>query len=232
MRLLLVEDEPPIARRIEKMVRELLGERLAKLQVVETLLDAERFLAGDCIDLLLLDLNLHGASGFVLLEQAVAGSFHTVVVSANTDQALRAFEYGVLDFVPKPVTADRFRLALARVTDVRARSEFAARTLAVQKHGRVVLVAVDDVSYVKGAGAYSELVLTSGKRELHGKSIEKLLAVLPPHFERVHKSYIIDMRRVKTFHVGEGSRYEAELNNGECLPIGRERWKEIRARLK
>jgi DNA-binding LytR/AlgR family response regulator len=91
---------------------------------------------------------------------------------------------------------------------------------------------VDDVSYVKGAGPYSELVLAGGKRELHGKSIEKLLALLPPHFERVHKSYIVDMRRVKTFHVGEGSHYEVELNNGECLPVGRERWKEIRTRLK
>src|SRR3954470_9693681 len=79
MRVLIVEDEPPIARRLEKMVRELLGGRLAKLEMVETLLSAERFLAGDCIDLLLLDLNLHGASGFVLLEKAVSGSFHTVI---------------------------------------------------------------------------------------------------------------------------------------------------------
>ena len=121
---------------------------------------------------------------------------------------------------------------MARVTDVQSRSEFGARTLAIQKPSRVVLVAVDDVNYVKGAGPYSELVLTNGKKELHGKSIEKLLAVLPPHFERVHKSYIVDMRRVKTFHVGEGSRYEAELKTGECIPIGRERWKELKARLK
>src|SRR4051812_33592474 len=181
MRVLIVEDEPPIARRLEKMVRELLGGRLAKLEIVETLLSAERFLAGDCIDLLLLDLNLHGASGFVLLDKAVSGSFHTIIVSANTDQALRAFEHGVLDFVPKPVTIERLRLALARVNDARSRSEFAARTLAVQKHGRVVLVAVDEVHYIKGAGPYSELVLAEGRKELHGKSIEKLLAVLPPH---------------------------------------------------
>lgn len=232
MRLLLVEDEPPIARRLEKMVRDLLGERLAKLHWAETLEEAESFLGGDVIDLLLLDLNLHGSSGFGLLEQVVAGSFHTVVVSANTDQALQAFAYGVLDFVPKPVTAERLGAALARVSDVRSRSEFAARTLAIHKQGRVVLVAVDDVYYVKGAGPYSELVLASGKKELHGKSIDKLLAVLPPHFERIHKSYIVDMRRVKNFHVGEGSHYEAELNTGECIPIGRERWKELKARLR
>ena len=232
MRVLLVEDEPPIARRLEKMLRELLGGSLAKLHWAETLEQAELFLASDGIDLLLLDLNLHGLNGFALLEKLVAGSFHTVIVSANTDQALQAFGHGVLDFVLKPVTAERLSAALARVSDVRSRSEFAARTLAIQKQGRVILVAVDDVHYVKGAGPYSELVLASGKKELHGKSIEKLLAVLPPHFERIHKSYIVDMRRVKTFHVGEGSHYEAELKTGECIPIGRERWKELKARLR
>src|SRR2546430_1173887 len=130
MRLLLVEDEPPIARRLEKMVRELLQERLAKLQVVERLLGAEAFLSRENIDVLLLDLNLHGSSGFTLLEKAVAGSFHTIIVSANTDQALRAFEHGVLDFVPKPITLERLQIALERASDVRSRSEFAARTLA------------------------------------------------------------------------------------------------------
>jgi len=232
MRVLLVEDEPPIARRLEKMTRELLGERLTTLHLVETLMNAEAYLEKDCIDLLLLDLNLHGRDGFALLEKAVAGSFHTIIVSANTDQALRAFEHGVLDFVPKPVTIERLRNAFARAENAQSRSEFAARTLAIQKFGRVELVAVDDVHFVKGAGPYSELVLTDGKRELHGKSIEKLLAVLPPYFERIHKSYIVDMRRVKTFHVGEGSHYEAELKTGECLPVGRERWKELKARLK
>lgn len=232
MRVLIVEDEPPIARRIELLVRRQLGEELSLLHAVQTFDDAEARLAVSPVDVLLLDLNLHGRDGFALLARAVAGPFHTIVVSANTDRALEAFGHGVLDFVPKPVTAERLAQAFARVSGARAQAGFAARTLAIQKPGRVDLVAVDDVRYAKGAGAYSELFLDGGRAELHGKSLDKLLALLPPHFERVHKSYVVDMRRVTRFHAGEGNRHEVELRTGEVLPVGRERWRELKARLR
>src|SRR6478735_8796777 len=189
LNLLIVEDEPPIARRIEKLARAALGPRLGSAHVAQTLDEADGHLAQTPVDVLLLDLNLHGRDGFELLARAVAGSFHTIVVSANTDQALRAFEYGTLDFVPKPVAPDRLARALARVTDAQNRSEFAARSLAVQKSGRIEPVSLDAVHYIKGAGPYSELVLAGGRTELHNKSLDKLLAILPPTFERVHKSY-------------------------------------------
>ena len=66
------------------------------------------------IDLLLLDLNLHGKSGFLALENAVAGSFQTIIVSAYADQAITAYEYGVLDFVNKPFSRARLEKALNR----------------------------------------------------------------------------------------------------------------------
>jgi len=92
LNLLIVEDEPPIARRIEKFVRAALGSQLGSVHVAQTLDEAEDHLSHTTVDVLLLDLNLHGRDGFELLARAVAGSFHTIVVSANTDQALRAFE--------------------------------------------------------------------------------------------------------------------------------------------
>jgi len=134
--------------------------------------------------------------------------------------------------VPKPIELERLTRALVRVTDAQNRSEFAARSLAVHKHGRIEPVALDTVHYIKGAGPYSELMLTGGRTELHNKSLDKLLAILPPSFERVHKSYLVDLRRVKAYHSGEGSRYELELTTGEFVPVGRERWKELKARMK
>lgn len=228
--MLIVEDEPLSARRAERLLREQLGAELELVHVVAALDAADAWLEANPVDLLLLDLNLNGQSGFDLLARAVAGSFHTIILSASIEQALRAFEHGVLDFVAKPFTPERFAHALARVTDGCARAGFAARLLAVRKPGRVELVSVDAVRYVRGAGSYSELVLSDGRTELHDKTLEKILAVLPPHFERVHKSYIVDLRQVAAFHTSEGSRYEVELTSGERLPVGRERWKDLKVR--
>jgi DNA-binding LytR/AlgR family response regulator len=84
--------------------------------------------------------------------------------------------------------------------------------------------------YVQGAGNYSELVLAGGRRELHDKTLEKLAEVLPPGFERVHKSYLARLADIVALHAREGSAYEAELRGGVRIPVGRTRYKAIKAR--
>ncbi|MEO6001690.1 MAG: LytTR family DNA-binding domain-containing protein [Opitutus sp.] len=228
MRLLIVEDETLVARRIEQFCRRILGDQLEWLHVSETFDAAQAVLAESPIDLLLLDLNLGGRNGMALLESNVASSFHTIIVSATTEHALLAFERGVIDFVAKPFTEQRMAEALRRVTEPRGRAAQAARFLAVRKHGRIELVPVDEVLFVRGADDCSELVLVDGRRHLHDKTLEKLEAVLPPVFERIHRSYLVRLSAVKALHAHEGSRYEAELKNGVLLPVGRTRYKEIR----
>lgn len=231
MRVLIVEDEPLLAQRLERFVRELLGPRLEAVRTATLFSEAGARLDEAPVDLLLLDLNLHGRDGMELLARAVAGSFHTVIVSANTDQALRAFEYGVADFVPKPVSRERLAQALERVAARTGGGAGAAKFLAVRKLGKVELVPVDRLLYAEGAGAYAELVLDDGRRELHDKTLEKLHALLPPGFERIHKSYVVRWSAVKALHAQEGSHYEAELRTGLRLPVGRTRYKELREKL-
>jgi len=231
MRVLIVEDEPLIAQRLERFCREILGDKLESIRVAALFSEAGARLDESPIDLLLLDLNLHGRDGMELLKASVAGSFHTIVVSANTEQALRAFEFGVIDFVPKPFSKERLAQALARATDREGRAAGAAKFLAVKKYGKVELVEIDRVLYVEGAGAYAELVLEDGKRQLHDKTLEKLHALLPPGFERIHKSYVVRWSAVKALHASEGSHYEAELRNGVRLPVGRTRYRELREKL-
>lgn len=228
MRVLIVEDETVVARRIEQFCRRILGDRLEWLHVARTFESAQLVLAESPIDALLLDLNLGGRDGMALLESTVAASFHTVIVSANTEYALQAFDHGVIDFVAKPFTEERLAEALRRVMQPEQRSPHAARFLAVRKQGRIELIPIDDVLYVQGADDCSELVLKDGRRALHDKNLEKLRAVLPPVFERIHKSYLVRLSAVKALHANEGSRYEAELKNGTFLPVGRTRYREIR----
>ena len=164
MRILIVEDEAVIARRIEQFCQRILGDRLAGIRVAPTFDAADAALAEAPIDVLLLDLNLSGRDGMALLESKVAQSFHTIIVSANTDQALRAYEHGAIDFVAKPFSEQRLREALLRAGNPEGRSLHAARYLAVRKPGRIELVPVNDVVYVQGADDFSELVLANGRR--------------------------------------------------------------------
>jgi two-component system response regulator LytT len=228
MIIAIVEDEPLIAERIERLIKEILGKKLTKIIIKNSLNEARHYLFEHPIDLLLLDLNLHGKDGFELLKQAVSGSFHTIIISAHTDKALEAFEYGVLDFVGKPFTKERLQKAIMRFERTEEKNTYLTKYLAVRKTGKLLLIEVDNIRYIKGAGNYSEIVLKNGMIELHDKSLHKLDAILPSNFIRTHKSYIVNIQCVDSISSLGGSKYHLELSNDEILPVSRTKYKEIK----
>ncbi|WP_416865702.1 MAG: LytR/AlgR family response regulator transcription factor [Imperialibacter sp.] len=230
MNVLIVEDELRIAKRIERMTRDILGNNLHSLTHINTLHEALKFIENSSLDLVLLDLNLNGESGFDLLTTAVSESFHTIVISAYKDLAITAFEYGVLDFVPKPFNRGRLEQAFNRAITKEKTAANKIKFLAVKKRQRIQLIPIEDLLFIKGAGAYTELFLTDGTKELHDKSLEKLEQLLSPTFERVHKSYLLKMSEVREIIVKPGSKYMAELKNGVLIPVGRTKYKDIKAK--
>lgn len=230
MNILVIEDEMRIAKRIERMTKDILGSRLQSLTHIGTLNEALNFVSNNPLDLVLLDLNLNGESGFDLLSTAISGSFHTIIISAYKEQAITAFEYGVLDFVPKPFNQERLEAAFGRLTGKEKSQTHSVKFLAVRKRQRIHLIPIEEVLYIKGAGSYSELFLVDGTKELHDKSLEKLEQLLSDSFERVHKSFLVKMSEVKGLNVRSGSKYEAELKNGALIPVGRTRVKDLKGK--
>ena len=228
MRILIVEDEPIIARRIKRMVSENLGQNLTRISIRHSLEEGLAFLEKEEIDLLFLDLNLHGESGFDILESVVAASFHTIIISANKDKAINAFEYGVLDFIPKPFAEARISQALQRIKDLTHAPHQAIKYLAIQKRGRHLLLEIQDITYIKGAGIYAELHFKNGTKEIHNKNLDKLAQILPSNFDRIHKSYIANMDLVSAFTLQAGSKYSLLLKNNISLPVSRIRYKELK----
>lgn len=209
-----------VARRLARCVKSVLGASLEQLDVTGDFRSAQSRLTETRPDVLLLDLNLHGHDGFELLKHAVAGGFETIVVSANTDRAIEAFEYGVVDFVPKPFSPERLAQAFRRLAGERGESA-ALRYLIVRHAGQLERIKVEDVRAIHGADDYAELELVSGVRRLHEKSLEKLARSLPGGFLRIHRSHIVNLTFVRSLAAMAGSRYQLALTDGSRLPVGR-----------
>jgi len=96
MHILIVEDEPAIAERIQRQLGEILMDKLERIKWLNNIDDAHEYIAEKPIDLLVLDLNLHGEDGFYLLMELGTASFHTIIVSAYADRAITEFYYVVL----------------------------------------------------------------------------------------------------------------------------------------
>lgn len=218
MNILIVEDENTVAARLERLSREILADKIDKLAIRHTLDDADDYLNEHPIDLLFLDLNLAGRDGFELLQQAVAGAFHTIVVSAYADRAIEAFEFGVLDFVAKPFTKGRLEKALARFSTPFRHHD--TKYLAIKKQGRIESLDLLDVQFFKGANIYSEVYLKDGEPLLHDKSLNRLEQVLPASFVRVHKSYLVNEKAIKGIQQ-QGNNADLLLDSGHVVPISR-----------
>ncbi len=224
MKILIVEDETLIASRISRMVTEIAGPALQSLKVLGSVEQAESYLQENTIDLLLLDLNLTGKDGFEILKQFAAEAFHTIVISAQRERAIEAFEYGVIDFVPKPFDHDRLILALDRARGLTLHRETPMERLAVKVRGEIKILNIAEISYFRGADIYSEIHLKNGEKLLYDKTLEKLSLLLGTRFERIHRSFLVAGTEIDALILKGGSAPVAKLKNGELLPVGRTRY--------
>lgn len=231
MKVLIIEDEARIAKRLTRMTKAYFEQQLT-LTVCDTLAKGLSFIEQTPIDLLLLDLNLNGENGFEVLEAMVARPFHTIIVSAYTDKAIIAFSYGALDFVPKPFDESRLFQAFGRLHARGIKMDSPLKYLAVRKAGTIKMIDATNVNYIKGAGIYSELHLHDGSRELHDKSLDALEQLLPQdEFIRIHRSYIASLKQAEKLVIEAGGKYAVQLKNTELLPVGRSRYKELRSKM-
>jgi two-component system, LytTR family, response regulator LytT len=226
MRLLIVEDEPPIADYIEKKSLAILGDTVAALRVEYTLEKATEFLAHNRINLCLLDLNLSGDDGFELLKRMSAGPFQTVIISAYSERAIEAFEYGVLDFIEKPFSEARLRQAFDRYFGT-GTTPGRTRYLVARRQNRNHVVHVEEITHFTAVRYLVEAHLDSGAMELLEKPLNLLERMLPVNFVRIHRSHIVNLDHLASYrHVG-GSVYEVELADGTLLPLSRSRYREL-----
>ncbi len=230
MRIVIVEDEPVAARRLERLVREIPAAASAQFTHCQSLDDLLGIGTMSTGDILLLDLNLSGDNGFTALDMIAGGGFSTIVVSGNVERAIEAFAYGVVDFVPKPVEPERLLQAFGRIP-IPSPAQQANKSLAVKDGGRLRFVRLDDIAFVKGGGDYAEVHLRDKSFFLDDRTLDAMEKELPESWLRVHKSYIVDSSRIESLLSHGGGRHACILNDGTEIPVGRSRYAELGEKL-
>ena len=221
MRVLIVEDDLPAQRRLVRLVRAHPRFVEADMHCVDEASEARRDLATGEVQLLLLDLDLHGVDGFSVVRTAVDARTQIIVVSAHTARAIEAFELGVTDFVPKPVNEARLHLALGRVQPDASGGRPAE--LLVRTRQGVERVPVADIVHIQADDDYVQLVLHTGRRLLHDEPIAKLVQRLPADFVRVHRSHIVRRDAVRCVADGPAGTRVLQLMSGTHVPVSRRR---------
>jgi two-component system LytT family response regulator len=218
----LVVDDEPLARKALRMLLEADSEVLSIRECADGDAALEA-LAHKLPDVLFLDIEMPGASGLAIAESLRAGAVDVVFVTAHEEHALRAFEVSALDYLLKPFDDARFGRALARAKErVRQRRQLSAADarIAVRTGSKVVLVEVESIDWI-GADSYYVVLHTGAETHLHREPLRDLEARLPPHFVRIHRSTVVNARRVKEVRAASGGDATLVLASGTELRVSR-----------
>jgi two-component system LytT family response regulator len=192
-------------------------------------------------DLVFLDVQMPEMDGFSVVKEVGAEHMPAVVfVTAHDQYAIQAFEINAIDYLLKPVTEERFTQALARAKSrLQARPADEAsrqilslletitaphrhlKRLAVRSAGKTVFVEVEDVDWIEAAENYVQLHLGRVGHLLHVtmNALEKSLD--PEIFLRIHRSLIVNVRRIKELQPALHGEYVVTLQDGVRLQSGR-----------
>lgn len=198
IRALLIDDEPPG----RDALRALLAAHPGFVVTAEagTLASAREALARDDYDLVFLDIQLRGGTGFDLVPHVRAGA-KIIFVTAFDAHALRAFEVNALDYLLKPVAPQRLAHALARLEHSPAPSAppFSSddRVLLRLGSGHERFVLLTDIRLIVSCENYSEVTVGGGEHFLVRKTMKAWETSLPPsHFLRVHRTAIVNVAHI------------------------------------
>ena len=234
----IVDDEPPARARLKRLLADHADVRITAecgdgVSAVQTIEAAAP-------DLVLLDIQMPELDGFDVLQALdVARLPEIIFVSAFDQYALRAFRVHALDYVVKPVEADRLSEALdharRRLRDRRASDEAGLTGLLrdlskdrpylsripVRAEGRVRVVDLAEVDWLGAADNY--VSLHAGTREyLVRDTIAQIEQRLDPAvFVRIHRSTIVRLDRIVELLPELHGDYQVKLKNGATLALSR-----------
>ncbi len=236
----LIADDEPLAREGLKML--LQGDpHVEAVYEARNGREAVAAVANQRPDLVLLDVQMPRMDGFAVVEAVGPERMPAVIfVTAHSRYAIRAFEMSAVDYLLKPVTEERFRKAFDRarrrlqatpaadstqqmlsVLEAISNPKRYLTRLAIRSGERIVFLPVDEIDRIEAQQNYVCLHAGRAGHLLHVPMNTIEASLDPSTFVRIHRSHIVNVKRIKQLWSSSHGQYVVELTTGERLQSGR-----------
>lgn len=227
LRCIVVDDEPLASALIRTYV-----ERTPFLTLVcETNSSTEALciLSKGDIDIAFMDIQMPHLSG-TELARLVPPSTKIIFTTAFADYALEGFKVHAFDYLLKPISYEEFLAAALRAKHPDITNESSSTTepgfLVVKSEYRIIRIPIDSIDYIEGLKDYVKIFCDgSTKATLTLMSMRSLEESLPKTFMRIHRSFIVNMNKVRVIE------RNCILINGTAIPIAESNRKKFYAAL-
>lgn len=233
---IIIDDEAK-ARRIMQSLIESECTNLKVVDTAEDVLSGVKAIQKHKPDIVFLDIEMPGYTGFQLLDFFDHIDFEVIFATAYSEYALQAFQVSAVDYLLKPIQIDQLKQAVDKAVKLRGHSqinekarvlkenmeEHTIKKIAVPVSHGLLFLALKDILYLEADGSYTHIFMTDGTKLLITKKIKEFESTLNPenHFFRTHRSYIVNLLRIKQYIKQDGGHIEME--NGAIVHLARER---------
>ncbi|KAF2340215.1 LytR/AlgR family response regulator transcription factor [Flavobacterium tistrianum] len=191
-------------------------------------IEAMNYLRENPVDLMFLDINMPEISGMELLK-ILPTHPKTILTTAYSEFALESYDYGVIDYLLKPIYFPRFLKAIDRffaTESVKQKTEETVNSVSVKVDGYLMDIELDQLLYAQSFGNYVKLHTTK-RTYLASITTTEFEKCLPEKsFMRVHKSYIVALDKI------DATEKDFVVIKNERIPIGITYKRELTDRLK
>lgn len=230
---IIVDDEELNLKNLEILLK-----NFPKVQVIgsfKTVEKAKSFISQNQIELLFLDVSMPIADGFDLLGHFPKRDFQVIFVTAHEEYAIKAIKTGATDYILKPILLTELEVAINKVSAFYSSQGLPTNADAENKiilsyEGGKSLIEFSEIIYLNGFDNLTTLYLTKNRKLTVSKTLKFFEDTLSVGFQRIHKSYIVNLKYV--YKVLSKEAFFVELTQGAVLPISRRNFKKLNASLR
>jgi DNA-binding LytR/AlgR family response regulator len=197
-------------------------------------LEGFNYLKSEPVDLVFLDVEMPGMTGMELIKNLKKPPI-IILVTSKKEYAVEAFELNVADYLIKPVTLQRFLVAVDRAKELHDNMDQKVEKVEVDDKDKGYIfvrsnsvlnkIRLSDILYIQALGDYVNIYVP-GKRYMVHSTLKSMEEKLPPaKFYRLHRSYLIGLDHIDV--IEEGTAYVDK----HAIPIGEQYKKELLNRL-
>ena len=247
MNIIIIEDEKPSARRLQRMLSQLQMETQTMLHSVEE--SIEWFQNNEHPDLIFLDIQLSDGLSFEIFDTIEIRSA-VIFTTAYDEYALQAFKLNSIDYLLKPIDEDDLEKAIVKYKERAPKQQSVTldfddikkllvnpiereykKRFSVKVGQHLKLVNIDDIEcfYSENKGTYA--FTSEGRNYLLDTTLEQLEDELEPHkFFRISRKFYVNVNAIKDMVSYTNSRLQIKLNtfNEQEVIVARERVKDFK----
>lgn len=221
LKVIIIDDEQDAIESLKIIIRDFCNDDIEIVGTANSALDGIKVINSQNPDIVFLDVEMPGGTGFNMLESIKNIDFDVVFITAYNHHAIKAFKYNAIDYFLKPVDIDDFIAVVEKIKDrinkstqnidiVKFIKEFQSnlfpKRLQISVGNNIEFIDIDKLIRIEADGSYSRIFIENSSSLYVSKKICDVEKLLPEQgFFKPHKSHIISIKHVIKFKKTDNS---------------------------